>query len=174
MEFPGDPASLSNGTIPGPSLALPRRETVPWFTFSLGDLAEGCFVSRKAQCSALVTSASHHSLSASPQKHSLELNQQLQDSNQPPLTGTYGTLSRCPGRSQFPMLSPQYRGFLLDGQRQSSKLSLIADRHDKSQVVRSIAAVHQRKDATRTELAVFFRFFSCLSGDISMTNSLQK
>ena len=35
------------------------------------------------------------------------------------------------------MLSPQCRGFLLDGQRQSSKLSLIADRHEKSQVVRS-------------------------------------
>ena len=35
MEFPGDPASLSNSTIPGPSLALLRRESVAWFTFSL-------------------------------------------------------------------------------------------------------------------------------------------
>ena len=58
---------------------------------------------------------------------------------------------------KVPVLSPQCRGFLLDGQRQSSKLSLIADRHDKSQIVRSIAAVRQRKDATK--LAVFFRFF---------------
>ena len=30
--------------------------------FHWGDLAEGCFVSHKTQCSALVTSASHHSL----------------------------------------------------------------------------------------------------------------
>ena len=34
---------------------------------------------------------------------------------------------------------------------------MIVDRYDKSQVVRSIAAVRQRKDATK--LAVFFRFF---------------
>ena len=70
--------------------------------------------------------------------------------------------------SKFPVLSPQCRGFLLDGQRQSSKLSLIADRHDKSQVVRSIAAVRQRKDTTK--LAVFFRFFRAFPA----TNSLQK
>ena len=114
------------------------------------------FVSHKTQCSALVTSASHHSLSASPQKHSLEISNCRPGSNKPQLTGTDGTLSRCPGRF-FPVLSPQCRGFLLDGQRQSSKLSLIADRHDKSQGVRSIAAVRQRKDATK--LAVFFRFF---------------
>ena len=56
------------------------------------------------------------------------------------------------------MLSPQRRGFLLDGQRQSSKLSLIADRHDKSQVVRSIAAVLQRKDAPRNWRSSFAFF----------------
>ena len=75
--------------------------------------------------------------------------------------------------SLFPVLSPQCRGFLSDGQRQSSKLSLIADRHDKSQVVRSIAAVRQRKDDTKLEIGGL-SLFSCLSGDSSMTNSLQK
>ena len=42
------------------------------FFINWGDLAEGCFVSHKTQCSALVTSASLHSLSASPQKHPLD------------------------------------------------------------------------------------------------------
>ena len=65
MEFPGDLASLSNSTIPEPPLALLRRETVVWFHFFIGVTSQkGCFVSHKTQCSALVTSASHHSLSA--------------------------------------------------------------------------------------------------------------
>ena len=56
--------------------------------------------------------------------------------------------------------------------RASSKLSPIADRHDKSQVVRSIAAVTPAQG--RHETGGLLSLFSCLSGDISMTNSLQK
>ena len=158
MYFPGDPASLSNRTIPGPSLALLRQETVAWFTFSLGWPRRGmfCFPQNTMWCT---SDFSFSSFSLCFTSEALSRNQQLQDSNQPQLTGTDGTLSRCPGRFSL-CLAPQCGGFLLDGQRQSSKLSLIADRHDKSQVVSylgSIEAVRQRKDAT--ELAVFFHFF---------------
>ena len=168
MEFPGDPASLSNSTIPAPSLALlrretvawfTRRETVAWFTFSLGDLEEGCFVSHKTQCSALMTSASHHSLSASPLRQSATAGFESTTTDR---TTSYRWYFVTLSWSFFPVLSPQCRGFLLDGQRQSSKLSLIADRHDKSQIVRSIAAVRQRKVATK--LAIFFRFFRAFLG----------
>ena len=97
MKFPGHPASLSNSTIPGPSLALLRPETVAWSTF---------FIAVASQSDDLfptthnVVPATQHSLRPSPQKHSLA-SQQLQDSNQPQPTWTDGTLPHCPGVIAF-------------------------------------------------------------------------
>ena len=156
MEFPGDPASLSNSTIPGPSLALLRRETVAWFTFSLRWPRRRMFNLFPTKHNVV-----HQWLQLLIILSLLHLRSTLWKSATAGFESTttdrnwwyFVTLSW----SLFPVLSPQCRGFLLDGQRQSSKLSLIPDRHDKSQVVRSIAAVRQRKDATK--LVVFFRFF---------------
>ena len=160
MEFPRDPSSLSNSTIPAPSLSLLTRETVAWFTYSLG-WPRGrmfCFPQNTMWCTSDFSfstfSLCFTSLAISNCR--VRINHNWPDHNS--YWWYFVTLSW----SLFPVLSPQCRGFLLDGQMQSSKLSLIADRHDKSQVVRSIAAVRQRKDATK--LAIFFRFFHAFPG----------
>ena len=73
----------------------------------------------------------------------------------------------CWSRKAFTrQMTPQIR-------EETGKTTVFRQRWQAWKVVRSIAAVRQRP-RTPTKLAVFFRFFSSLSFDISIKNSMQR